>query len=683
MRQRWQHPDIILIEGWHRQIYASARLDRPRRCSRMLDFCIYLLYRAGTAIASALPLPILFGLGELLGRITWWFLPKYRRLSMRNLRIAFTGEKSEKELRRIGQRHFQQAAANLLSSVKMSSMPPEKIEQYLETENVDALHRFLRNGAPVVVLLSHVGNWELFAQMASHYYGYVRLGTVYQRLGNRYIDEHVRRTRGRTRVEPFDRAEGFHGPIELLRTGGGMAILGDQHAGDHGLWTPFFGRLASTSPLIGLLAKRTGAAVFAGAAHTVGRAKWRMVFTDRLDTPGDSVNEITAKCNEALEQQIRSAPEDWFWVHNRWKTPKPNFLLTDYKRGIFIPPGRSQPLKPFRILVRAPNWLGDSVITVPAVRAMKAGRPDAHITIAAPAKIAAVWKSVSEVDEVLPIDARSLFAAVRTFRRQTAFDVALLFPNSLRAALEVWLAGVPRRIGFAGHRRHFFLNQIVPEEPHAGPIQHQVHRYLRMVRALGGPKGTPALRSSPAILRANRVPARLGLCPGAEYGPAKRWLPERFAEVAKTVADNQAVQWILFGTPADAERGAAIEAAIGPRCINRIGQTTLEELIGELSECALLLTNDTGTMHLATLIGVPVVAIFGSTEPRLTGPLGTGNTVLRHQVECSPCFLRECPIDFRCMKAVGAAEVVAAVSAHLNQFAKDPPAHEPSPHRML
>ena len=126
--------------------------------------------------------------------------------------------------------------------------------------------------------------------------------------------------------------------------------------------------------------------------------------------------------------------------------------------------------------------------------------------------------------------------------------------------------------------------------------------------------------------KSNGATAKIGLCPGAEYGPAKRWLPERFAEVAVAVSAQRPVQWILFGTAGDAEIGATIEASVGANCINRIGKTTLNELIAELSECALLLTNDTGTMHLATILGVPVVAVFGSTEPRLTGPLGSGHS---------------------------------------------------------
>jgi heptosyltransferase II len=632
----------------------------------MLDFCIYLLYRTGTATASALPLGFLFRFGNFVGFLSWLVLGKYRRLAERNLEIAFAGEKPKRELRRIARKNFQRGAANLLCSVKMGSMSPEKMARHVETENFEAVHRQLRGGTPVVLLLSHIGNWELFAQLFSHYVDYTRLATVYQRLGNRFIDAHVRKTRGRTRVELYDRAEGFHGPIEMLRSGGLIGILGDQHAGDHGVWTPFFGRLASTSPLCGLLARRTHAAVIAATASTAGIGRWRMTFTERLDAPGDSVNAITAKCNNAIETQIRTAPEDWFWVHNRWKTPRPHFLLANYKRGIYVPPKAT--LKPFRILVRAPNWLGDSIISVPAVRAIKAGRPDAHITIAAPEKIASVWKLVPEVDDILPLESRSLFSVVKKIRRQAPFEVAILFPNSLRTALEVWLADIPRRVGFPGHNRRWLLNQIVAEEPRRGPIEHQVFHYLRMARDLGAPRDQPQLRNFLPRIKTNGAPAKIGMSPGAEYGPAKRWLPERFAEVALAVAEQRPVRWILFGTAADKETGAAIASALGPHCSNRIGQTTLEQLVAELSECALLLTNDTGTMHLATLIGVPVVAIFGSTEPLLTGPLGNAHHIIRHQVECSPCFLRECPIDFRCMKAVSVEEVVAAVSAQLDRW---------------
>ena len=639
----------------------------------MLDFSIYVLYRAASALVSLVPLGVLFRVGELLGLCAWAVSGKYRRLARANLRIAFGSERSERDLGRLTRRHFQRLGANLICTVKIGTMPLEKAAKRLEIENIDLVHDQLRAGRPVVMVISHLGSWELFAQLLARELNYVRTSSVYQALGNRYIDADVRQKRARAGLELFDRKEGFHGAIELLRSGGAIGILSDQHAGDHGLWTPFFGRLASTSPLPGLLAKRTKAAVIGAAIFTVGPARWRMVFTPPLNEPRDSVEAITAKANKVIAEQIRSAPEDWFWVHNRWKTPKPNFLLPRYKRGIYLPPDApAGTLKPFRILIRGTNWLGDSVISVPAVRAIKRGRPDAHITVAAPEKLAAVWKLVEEVDEVVPLPNASPLGVARLLKRREPFDVALLFPNSLRSALEVWFAGIPRRVGFAGHNRRWLLNQIVPDFPRNGPIKHQVHHYLHLARNLGA-EISDELSPIATSRRTAASEAIVGLCPGAEYGPAKRWLPERFADVAMRVSAQRNVTWKVFGTAADAANGKIICDAAGSQCDNRVGQTTLEQLIDELGACRLLLTNDTGTMHLATLLGVPVVAVFGSTEHRLTGPLGDGNVVVRHHVECSPCFLRECPIDFRCMHAVGAEEVTAKVLALLDVKAASAP----------
>src|SRR2546422_8478334 len=308
-------------------------------------------------------------------------------------------------------------------------MSPKKILQRVTVENIESMDSRFRAGIPVVLVLSHLGIWELFAQLMPKFVGYVRNASVYQRLGNRFIDKHVRRTRSQTGLELFDRHDGFEPVIDLLRSGGGVGVLSDQHAGDHGVWTPFFGRLASTSPLPALLAKRTRAALIAAGGETIGPARWRMVFTERCDPPTgeSSVAALTAEINQIIEQQVRVAPEDWFWVHNRWKTPQPNFLLAQYKRGVYVPPTVSpQGLKPFRILVRSSNWLGDSVMSVPAVRAIKGGRPDAHLTVAVPEKLAPLWKIVSEIDEVIVLPSKSVFVAARLFRQNPPFDAAIL-----------------------------------------------------------------------------------------------------------------------------------------------------------------------------------------------------------------------------------------------------------------
>src|SRR5215470_11112147 len=468
----------------------------------MLDFVVYLLYRAGLAVVAALPLQLLFACGQFLGTCAWIFSGKYRRLATRNLEMAFASEKSTRELAQLVRSHFRRLGANLLCSAKLTQMPAAKILERVEVENIEAMAREFRAGVPVVLVLSHLGTWEVFAQLMPKFVGFVRNASVYQGLGNRFIDEHVRRTRSQTGLELFNRHDGFDPVIELLRSGGGVGVLSDQHAGDHGVWTPFFGRLASTSPLPALLAKRTRAALIAAGVYTTGWARWRMVFTERFDQTGASLAALTSKINEVIEQQIRRAPEDWFWVHNRWKTPEPNFLLAHYKRGVYLPPGAAaRDLKPFRILIRSSNWLGDAVMSIPAVRAIKDGRPDTKITIAAPPKIAPMWTLIPEVDDVIPLPDASLLPVVRLLKQQRPFDVAILFPNSLRVALETWLSGIPRRVGYVGHWRSWIVNQIIREPRKPGPAGHHSLRFLRIARECGAEteKTSNAQRPTPNV----------------------------------------------------------------------------------------------------------------------------------------------------------------------------------------
>jgi lipopolysaccharide heptosyltransferase II len=303
-------------------------------------------------------------------------------------------------------------------------------------------------------------------------------------------------------------------------------------------------------------------------------------------------------------------------------------------------------------------------MSVPAVRAIKSGRPDVHLTVAVPEKLAPLWRIVSEVDEIIALPSKSVFAAARLFRQKPPFDAAILFPNSLRSALEAFLAGIPRRVGLTGHWRSLLLNQR-PRKTVSRGIVHQTYKYLELASIVGAKVEPQFPEANP--IRGGRDRLKFALCPGAKYGPAKRW--PRFAEVAEEISARFPVRWILFGTTGDGAVGLEIAKKLGEKCVNRIGQTTLGELIDELSACDLLLTNDTGTMHLAALLRVPTISIFGSTEPLRTGPLGRGHRIFRRHVECSPCFLRECPLDFRCMHAVTSAEVVGAIQNMISQQA--------------
>ncbi|HEV7869278.1 MAG TPA: lipopolysaccharide heptosyltransferase II [Chthoniobacteraceae bacterium] len=629
-----------------------------------MDQVGFAVYRLLGAALKALPIEWGFRLGAALGWIGYYLAGPYRRLVLRNLTIALGHEKQPAGLRQIARQHFATLGANLFSSVKLPHLSEEELLSRVTVEGLETIDAGIAAGRGFVMIASHIGSWEMFTQLTPRVFR-CPVGGVFQALGNPHIDAAVRRDRAQLGFSLFERKEGFTKAMQFIREGGAVGVLVDQHAGDAGLWCPFFNRLASTSTLAATLALRTGAWLVPAAAYTDGIARWRCVFGPRIEADGQTAEVITMRINEVLEAQIREQPADWFWVHNRWKTPKPKFLLATYKRGVSCGAGAEHPLQPFRIVVRGSNWLGDAIMSIPAVRAIKRGRPDAHVTILTPAKLADVWRRVEEVDEVLTIErGESVFAVARKLRRK--FEAAIILPNSLRTALEPWLAGIPRRVGSSGHHRKALLDQVYVEkkkkEPEPPP--HQEEQYLALAKFVGAdisnsptPNGTHGKRTG--------LRPTIGVCPGAEYGPAKRWLPERFAETMRTVHVEIGCEWKVFGVEKDRPIADAILAAADIPATDLVGKTTLSELMEHLASCDLLLTNDTGTMHLAAFLGVPTVALFGSTEHALTGPRGPAHRIVRHHVECSPCFLRECPIDFRCMHAIEVSEVVAAVHAQL------------------
>ncbi|NIP92279.1 MAG: hypothetical protein GWO24_01910, partial [Akkermansiaceae bacterium] len=301
--------------------------------------------------------------------------------------------------------------------------------------------------------------------------------------------------------------------------------------------------------------------------------------------------------NVRLAEAIRRSPEDWFWVHDRWKTPKPDFLLARYRRGVVLPDRFAvQELQPFEILVRSPNWLGDICMSFPAVRAICAGRPDARVTVVSPASFAPVWKMVEGVAEVIekPDGAgpRTVGRLIRGAGR--TFDVAVLFPNSLRSALEARAAGIPRIVGYAGHGRVRLIDQIVPGPKPGKPPRHQARELLGMAEFMGADIGS--LGAEPHLIAEHRPEpgsSRVGVCPGAAYGDAKRLPVEKFAAAMNRVDEEIAgIDWVIVGTAREAGVAASLEELATGRIENLAGKTDLEGLIATLSSFRALLTND-------------------------------------------------------------------------------------------
>jgi heptosyltransferase-2 len=372
-----------------------------------------------------------------------------------------------------------------------------------------------------------------------------------------------------------------------------------------------------------------------------------------------------------------------------------------------------QARKPEKILVRGVNWLGDAVMTTPALLRLREAYPRARIMLLTPEKLKDIWLNHPAIDTVEAFNANASPLGIGHRLRRWNFDLAVVLPNSPRSALEVWAAGIPRRVGYARPWRNMFLTEAIAPRPGAVMMHkrteaeinqliqrnkpgtpppasaHHIYHYLHLIAALGGsaeplaPKlvvteATVAQFVAKFNLGAAAAMPWFGLNPGAEYGPAKRWPEERFTEAAIRIQRQVKCRWLIFGLSSDSELAARMAAKITqvagngfnpvepdriPPVVNLAGATSVIALCAALKLCRAVLTNDSGPMHVAAALGTPVVVPFGSTSPELTGPGLPGDSrhqLLRTNVPCSPCFLRECPIDFRCMNGISVDQVVNA-----------------------
>ena len=342
-----------------------------------------------------------------------------------------------------------------------------------------------------------------------------------------------------------------------------------------------------------------------------------------------------------------------------------------------------------RIVVRGPNWLGDAVMCEPALRGLRRLFPQASLTLLVKPVVAELFADHPAIDRVLLYDDKGRHAGLAgKWRlagelRHARFDLAVLFQNAFEAALLAYLAGIPRRYGYATDGRSLFLSDPVAK-PDRRALLHQVQYYWSLLRPLGltGDPPHPELSISPEEERsmAERLTKAgiaatdtlIGINPGSIYGGAKRWLPDRFAESTERLcrrlneSGDRRTAVVILGAKGEEQLGREIAAHLSAPSVNLSGATTIRELMATVKRCAVLVTNDTGPMHVASAFQVPVVAIFGPTDWRTTSPYGANHALVRHPVDCAPCMLRECPIDHRCMTGVSVDQVYEAAVERLS-----------------
>lgn len=340
--------------------------------------------------------------------------------------------------------------------------------------------------------------------------------------------------------------------------------------------------------------------------------------------------------------------------------------------------GAGSPSWPSRIMVKGVNWIGDTVLSLPSIQALREVFPEAFITVYTLTHLVGLISHNPCVNEVVGYRRRGgLNGVLDQWRlvdlyRKGGYDLAIILPNSFSSALLPFMARIPVRIGYARNGRSILLTHPVPCPDEIRKVHHSLY-YLNIVGNLGkvSEGQLPIIklkdeekRWAHMIIHGEKERAVrwvVGICPGAAYGPAKRWFAHRYIELAKRLMDRADARIILFGSEQEAVEIRIMAKRIGGDCIDMSGRTTIVEMASLMALCDLVISNDTGPMHVAGAIGTPVIAIFGSTDPSATSPLGRAKVIRKGDVHCSPCFKRTCPKKtYECMERISTEEVLEA-----------------------
>jgi len=595
---------------------------------------ILLLNLLGRLLART-PEPVLRGIAVLLGEAVLWLAPGRRRLILSNLDHAFPG-RTTAERRGLARDCSRRLIETGLLSLATPYLSERRIRRMARLGPSVAAWTAAKYGGGLpagpagssVLATLHLALWEsqtwlkLLSPVALP-----EFGIIFRPLNHASADAYVQRTRERFGMRLLSRKHGFAEALKILRAGGCVGVLFDQNAGHHGALTTFFGRVCSTTELPGILASKFGSEVRTFYPRRTGF--WRVEFESDPIAHDGTAEGVTIALNRWLEQALADPAlcPSWLWAHDRWRhqdapaerfrlESRRNLLAADLRqRGLPALPRRT------RIWIRLPNWLGDVILALPLIRALRLSRPDAEITLLAKAGFLPLLASFGVADRLHPLPARGLGYFRHFFALRRAYpDVWVLFTNSLRGDLEGVLAGAPQRFGIIrpGRPRPLLTAAYRVPPEFAEKENSQLRLWENFFRRFGlavGPDLTPFFPVSSASAPA----APIGLIPGSENSPEKRWPPEHWRSL---IAAFPGQKFVLLGTARDAAITAKVAAGWPAGLVEDLaGKTTLSAYADRLRQCRILVSNDTGGMHLANALGVPVIALFGPTNPVRTGPV--------------------------------------------------------------
>jgi len=612
---------------------------------KLIHYFGWFLARCPEALSRAL--------AALLGDLIY-FLPTRRRWTvLANLHHAFP-EMTERQRRRVARKSCRRAVElGLLLFVSPHFSKDQlakrfQIDAYFEGE----LNKNGEDPEPAVAVVPHLCLMESLTLLPMLTRGPCpKITTIYRPLKQRAIEDWVLRTRQRFGMRLLSRKDGFAEAMKMLRAGNVVAILFDQNAGNTGVLSTFQGRICSSTELPGMLAVKFKARYVAVWTERTGF--WRGVLKmEDLPRPS-SANEGIFSANQWFEKKLQDESAfrtDWLWLHDRWRTQdQPERRLQLYHRRNALPEelewrGWSTLPRNTRIWLRVPNWLGDVIMAVPLIRAIQASRPDARLTLVCRPQFVQLLEELFPECRVEVLQKTKNALSDCRLARRLAFqypNTYILLTNSPREDFHGRLIGAPQRFGILrpGKRRPMLTHTwALPEDLDEAKL-HQAELWRRFLAYFGleaMPDFAPIPKSTwrTGQRTSARCEGRLGLICGTENEPAKRWPIDRWRSLINLMPQEK---FVLFGTGND--RAITNQVAQGfdaDRVLNLAGETNLMEFAGEMSACRALATNDTGGMHLANMLGVPVVVVFGPTNPIRTGPCFDAPKALLQPPSCAP-----------------------------------------------
>ena len=613
----------------------------------MIPLALSLLGR----LLAVTPEAVLRALSALGGEAILWLAPRRRRVLRSNLHHAFP-ERPRTWRRRLARESSRRLVETALLSLASPYLSERRIRAIASLgPSVDAFAReYSATRRAVVLATLHLAHWESqtwLKLLSPAPFG--DFGIIFRPLDNASLDSFVRRTRERYGMRLLSRREGFAEALAIVRRKGCVGVLFDQNAGQQGALTLLMGRVCSSTELPGLLAAKFGADL--RTFYPRRTAFWRVTFESSPVAFDGTAAGATLSLNRWFETAMsdESLCASWLWTHDRWRNQDvpARRLRLEAKRDLLAEDLSARSLHQLprntRFWIRMPNWLGDVAMALPLIRAVRASRPDAEITLLSRPAFAPLLEALCVADRVRSLPARgpgylAHFAALRA----SYPDTWILFTNSLRGDLEARAAACPQRFGIVrpGRRRPLLTHGYRVPGDFDEADHHQVELWENFLRHFGldaqmdtRPFPTKVIEIEQPKPVMPRV-APIGLIAGSENTPSKRWPVAHWRRLIEAFPGED---FVLFGTAADKAIASEITAGFDPaRVTDLAGATSLLAFSAALAHCRLLVSNDTGGMHLANALGVPLVGLFGPTNPIRTGPVFASKHRILQPPGCPP-----------------------------------------------